>query len=103
MMRGLKIGVVGLMVMLLVGLGAASALAAEEPVYGGVMKIAIAGDPPSLDMHRETTFTATGSSSRSSAASRSVARCCTLTMPATGSISSTRPATAISARTPTER
>jgi peptide/nickel transport system substrate-binding protein len=37
--------------------GLSSALAADDkPVYGGIMKIAIAGDPPSLDMHQETTF-----------------------------------------------
>ena len=37
--------------------GFSAALAADDkPVYGGVMKIAIAGDPPSLDMHQETTF-----------------------------------------------
>ncbi|MDH3598237.1 MAG: ABC transporter substrate-binding protein [Candidatus Tectomicrobia bacterium] len=37
--------------------GLSAALAADDkPVYGGIMKIAIAGDPPSLDMHQETTF-----------------------------------------------
>jgi peptide/nickel transport system substrate-binding protein len=56
-MRGFKIGVLGLSVVLLVGLGAApSALAQEQPRYGGIMKVAIAGDPPSLDMHQESTF-----------------------------------------------
>ncbi len=34
----------------------AAALAEEKPQYGGVMKVAISGDPPSLDMHQETTF-----------------------------------------------
>ncbi len=29
---------------------------AEEPQRGGVLKVAIAGDPPSLDMHQEQTF-----------------------------------------------
>ncbi len=28
----------------------------EEPQYGGIMKVAIQGDPPSLDMHQESTF-----------------------------------------------
>jgi len=37
--------------------GLSTALAADDkPVYGGVMNIAFAGDPPSLDMHQETTF-----------------------------------------------
>ncbi|MEE9147602.1 MAG: ABC transporter substrate-binding protein [Candidatus Tectomicrobia bacterium] len=56
MMRGFKIGVLGLTIGLLVSLGALPAWAAEKPVYGGVMKVAIAGDPPSLDMHQEGTF-----------------------------------------------
>ena len=29
---------------------------AEEPQRGGLLKVAIAGDPPSLDMHQEQTF-----------------------------------------------
>jgi peptide/nickel transport system substrate-binding protein len=42
---------------MLLGLWAAPAVLAEEkPVYGGVMKVAIQGDPPSLDMHQEGTF-----------------------------------------------
>ena len=37
--------------------GLSSALAADDkPVYGGILNIAFAGDPPSLDMHQETTF-----------------------------------------------
>ncbi len=41
----------------LVFLGAISlAWADEKPVYGGVMRVAIQGDPPSLDMHQEGTF-----------------------------------------------
>jgi peptide/nickel transport system substrate-binding protein len=28
----------------------------EQPVRGGIMNVAIQGDPPSLDMHQETTF-----------------------------------------------
>ena len=44
-------------VAMLLGAGfISSALAEEKPQYGGVMKVAIAGDPPSLDMHQETTF-----------------------------------------------
>ena len=50
---------IGLMlsVMLLVGLWAApSALAQEKPRRGGILNAALAGDPPSLDMHQEQTF-----------------------------------------------
>ncbi|WP_179137650.1 ABC transporter substrate-binding protein [Candidatus Entotheonella palauensis] len=32
------------------------ALAEETPRYGGILKVAIAGDPPSLDIHQERTF-----------------------------------------------
>jgi peptide/nickel transport system substrate-binding protein len=43
--------------MMLISMGlVAPALAEEKPQYGGVMKVALAGDPPSLDMHQETTF-----------------------------------------------
>lgn len=31
-------------------------LAADEPRRGGILQIALAGDPPSLDMHQELTF-----------------------------------------------
>ncbi len=41
-----------LLILWIVPAGAAD----EEPVYGGVMKVAIQGDPPSLDMHQEGTF-----------------------------------------------
>jgi peptide/nickel transport system substrate-binding protein len=43
---------------LIVILGATSTVLGEEekPQYGGIMKVAIEGDPPSLDMHQETTF-----------------------------------------------
>ena len=59
-MRGLKIGALLLAVMMLVGLWAApSALAEEKPRYGGMLRVAIAGDPPSLDMHQEQTFLVT--------------------------------------------
>jgi peptide/nickel transport system substrate-binding protein len=56
-MRRDKLSVIFLSVLLLVCLGVASlALAEEKPEYGGVMKVAIQGDPPSLDMHQEGTF-----------------------------------------------
>lgn len=32
------------------------ARAEEKPRYGGIMRVAIEGDPPSLDMHQEGTF-----------------------------------------------
>lgn len=41
-----------LLVLWILPVGAAD----EEPQYGGVMKVAIQGDPPSLDMHQESTF-----------------------------------------------
>ena len=56
-MRGFKMGVLFLSVVMLMGLWVApSALAEEKPVYGGVLRVAIAGDPPTLDMHQEQTF-----------------------------------------------
>jgi peptide/nickel transport system substrate-binding protein len=59
-MRGLKIGVLLLAVVMLVGLWAApSALAQEKPRRGGMLRVALAGDPPSLDMHQEQTFLVT--------------------------------------------
>ena len=46
-----------LSVMLVIGLWAApAALAQEKPQKGGVLRVALAGDPPSLDMHQESTF-----------------------------------------------
>jgi peptide/nickel transport system substrate-binding protein len=46
-----------LSVVLVGGLWAApTALAEEKPQKGGVLRVAIAGDPPSLDMHQESTF-----------------------------------------------
>jgi peptide/nickel transport system substrate-binding protein len=46
-----------LSVVLVVGLWAApAALADEKPQKGGVLRVALAGDPPSLDMHQESTF-----------------------------------------------
>jgi len=35
------------------------ALAEEQPQRGGVLRVATAGDPPSLDMHQEQTFMVT--------------------------------------------
>src|SRR4030095_12037991 len=59
-MRGLKIGELLLAMVLLVGLWAGPvALAEEEPRRGGVVRGAIAGDTPSLDMHQEQTFLVT--------------------------------------------
>jgi peptide/nickel transport system substrate-binding protein len=56
-MRGLKVGVVLLaVVMLLGGWAAPQALAQEKPQQGGQLRVALAGDPPSLDMHQEQTF-----------------------------------------------
>jgi peptide/nickel transport system substrate-binding protein len=46
-----------LSVALVVGLWAAtSTLAQDKPQKGGVLRVALAGDPPSLDMHQESTF-----------------------------------------------
>src|SRR5262245_66644144 len=46
-----------LSVVLVVGLWAVpAALAEEKPQKGGVLRVALAGDPPSLDMHQESTF-----------------------------------------------
>jgi peptide/nickel transport system substrate-binding protein len=56
-MRGFKTWVLLLSMVLLMSLGAASlALAAEQPRRGGILNVALAGDPPSLDMHQELTF-----------------------------------------------
>ena len=58
-MRRSKLSAIFLSVCLLC-LGATSlALAEEKPQYGGIMKVAIQGDPPSLDMHQESTFLVT--------------------------------------------
>jgi peptide/nickel transport system substrate-binding protein len=46
-----------LSVALMAGLWAGpSALAQDKPQKGGVLRVALAGDPPSLDMHQESTF-----------------------------------------------
>jgi peptide/nickel transport system substrate-binding protein len=56
-MRGLKIGALLLAAVMLLGLWAApAALAEEKPRRGGILRVALAGDPPSLDMHQEQTF-----------------------------------------------
>src|SRR5262247_3716166 len=52
-----KMQVLLLVVVLCVGLWATPAvLADEKPQKGGVLRVALAGDPPSLDMHQESTF-----------------------------------------------
>lgn len=59
-MRGCKVGMLLLFLVVLVGLWVApSALAEEKPRSGGVLRVALAGDPPSLDMHQEQTFMVT--------------------------------------------
>jgi peptide/nickel transport system substrate-binding protein len=56
-MQRLKVGVALLSFVTLIGLWATpSAMAQEKPRYGGHLNVALAGDPPSLDMHQETTF-----------------------------------------------
>ncbi|HEX9871836.1 MAG TPA: ABC transporter substrate-binding protein [Candidatus Tectomicrobia bacterium] len=56
-MRGFKTWVLFFSVLLLAGLWVApTVLAAEQPRYGEILRIALAADPPSLDMHQETTF-----------------------------------------------
>lgn len=52
-----RVGVALLGFVMLIGLGAApTVLAQEQPRRGGVFQVALAGDPPSLDMHQEQTF-----------------------------------------------
>jgi peptide/nickel transport system substrate-binding protein len=56
-MRQRKVGVSLLGIMLLFGLWAAPVAGGEEqPRYGGILRVALAADPPSLDMHQESTF-----------------------------------------------
>ncbi len=53
----LKLGMALLSFVMLIGLWAAPATPAEEqPRRGGILQVALAGDPPSLDMHQEQTF-----------------------------------------------
>src|SRR5215471_8720959 len=59
-MKGLQIGALLLALVLLVGLWAVPiTLAQEKPRSGGTLRVALAGDPPSLDMHQEQTFMVT--------------------------------------------
>jgi peptide/nickel transport system substrate-binding protein len=56
-MRYLRRGVFLLGLVILLVLSSGSPLQAEEKSqYGGTLRVAIAGDPPSLDMHQEQTF-----------------------------------------------
>ena len=59
-MHRMKLGTLLLSAVMLIALWAVpSAVLAEEPQRGGVLRVAIAGDPPSLDMHQEQTFMVT--------------------------------------------
>src|SRR5947208_7674049 len=59
-MKGLKTGALVLALILLAGLWAVPvALAQDKPRSGGTLRVALAGDPPSLDMHQEQTFMVT--------------------------------------------
>jgi peptide/nickel transport system substrate-binding protein len=56
-MHGVKVRIALLCLVTLIGLRTAPiALAAEQPQSGGILQVALAGDPPSLDMHQESTF-----------------------------------------------
>ena len=55
-MRSYRLGAVMLVVMFTLGLLVTQPALAEEPVVGGILRVAIAGDPPTLDMHQEQTF-----------------------------------------------
>jgi ABC-type transport system substrate-binding protein len=59
-MRMVKLSICFLSVMLLISVAATTpALAGEQPRHGGTLQVALAGDPPSLDMHQESTFMVT--------------------------------------------
>src|SRR5262245_12582225 len=59
-MQSFKIGALWLALVLLVGLWTGPmAVGQEKPRSGGVLRVALAGDPPSLDMHQEQTFMVT--------------------------------------------
>ena len=59
-MRSFKIGVLLLSVVMLAGLWATPLATAQEPPRrGGVLRVALAADPPSLDAHQEQTFAVT--------------------------------------------
>ena len=56
-MRHSKISGLMLSVLLIIGLWAdGAALADEKPRRGGIMNVALAANPPSLDVHQEQTF-----------------------------------------------
>jgi peptide/nickel transport system substrate-binding protein len=56
-MQGIRAKVAVLCLVALIGLWAVPmALAGEQPRRGGTLQVALAGDPPSLDMHQEQTF-----------------------------------------------
>src|SRR5499433_1403389 len=60
MMKGSKMGALVLALILLMGLWTVPvALAQDKPRSGGTLRVALAGDPPSLDMHQEQTFMVT--------------------------------------------
>jgi peptide/nickel transport system substrate-binding protein len=57
MKRGFNMGMYVLSVVMLLSLWVLPSVAADEqPRYGGILRVAIQGDPPSLDMHQEGTF-----------------------------------------------
>jgi peptide/nickel transport system substrate-binding protein len=59
-MRRFKAGVLLLSVVMLAGLWAPPLAAAQEqPRRGGILRVALAADPPSLDAHQEQTFAVT--------------------------------------------
>jgi peptide/nickel transport system substrate-binding protein len=59
-LQRLRVGVALLSFVTLIGLWHAPMAVAQEKLrYGGVLEVALAGDPPSLDMHQETTFLVT--------------------------------------------
>ena len=56
-MHGVQVRVAVLCLVMLIGLWMAPmVLASEQPRSGGILQVALAGDPPSLDMHQEQTF-----------------------------------------------
>lgn len=59
-MRGTKIQALFLAIVMLIGLWTGPTVVAQEkPHKGGTLRVALAGDPPSLDMHQEQTFMVT--------------------------------------------
>ena len=59
MRQWLKSGVMILSLIIILGVTSTVLGEEEKPHYGGIMKVAIEGDPPSLDMHQEGTFLVT--------------------------------------------